>query len=311
MNNRWLAIASFSIALSIAGLAHADDNTSLCEPWKITQHTSAYFDPVYSQGLLWRISRGQHAPSYLFGTMHLSDPEITQIAPVVRTALMRSQRFVMEALVDRQGLAEISTASYYQYEDNTSLKALLGSAFFAKTARLLAAYGITPPVANRMKPWAVYSTLSTRPQERHAAADPLDLQLLHLAQQQGKPVQGLETLREQIDTLEGIAVDRHLQDLKVAVCNYEDSIRFIDKLKSLYLARDLAGLLNYSHQLGADEQDFMASIIWQRNTRMVERLTQTLEEGGAFIAIGALHLPGARGVLHLLAQRGYEVRALY
>jgi hypothetical protein len=306
-----MKIAGLSILLLQAAAVRADDNTSLCEPWKISQHTSAYFDPVYAHGLLWRISRGQETPSYLFGTMHLSDPEITQIAPPVRTALMRSQRFVMEALADRQALAEISTASYYRYEDNTSLKTLLGSAFFTKTARLLAPYGITPPVANRMKPWAVYSTLSTRPQKRYAAAEPLDLQLMHLAQQQGKPVQGLETLREQIDTLEHIAVDRHLQDLKVAVCNYEDSIRFIDKLKSLYLARDLGGLLNYSHQLGADEQDFMASVIWQRNTRMVERLDPLLEQGGNFIAIGALHLPGARGVLHLLAQRGYEVRAVY
>lgn len=36
-----------------------------------------------------------------------------------------------------------------------------------------------------------------------------------------------------------------------------------------------------------------------------------LKQGNAFIAIGALHLPGEVGVLKLLAQNGYRVSAVY
>jgi hypothetical protein len=36
-----------------------------------------------------------------------------------------------------------------------------------------------------------------------------------------------------------------------------------------------------------------------------------LAAGHAFIAVGALHLPGERGVLRLLEQRGYRVEAVY
>jgi uncharacterized protein YbaP (TraB family) len=35
------------------------------------------------------------------------------------------------------------------------------------------------------------------------------------------------------------------------------------------------------------------------------------DEGGAFIAIGAAHLPGENGVLALLERRGYSVARLY
>ena len=36
-----------------------------------------------------------------------------------------------------------------------------------------------------------------------------------------------------------------------------------------------------------------------------------LEEGNAFIAVGALHLPGKDGLINLLREQGYTVKAVY
>jgi uncharacterized protein YbaP (TraB family) len=44
---------------------------------------------------------------------------------------------------------------------------------------------------------------------------------------------------------------------------------------------------------------------------MLERMEKRLQEGNAFIAVGALHLPGDKGLLKLLQARGYRVSALY
>jgi hypothetical protein len=44
---------------------------------------------------------------------------------------------------------------------------------------------------------------------------------------------------------------------------------------------------------------------------MVERLRPRLAEGGAFVAVGALHLPGEEGILRLLERQGYRVTRLY
>ena len=51
----------------------------------------------------------------------------------------------------------------------------------------------------------------------------------------------------------------------------------------------------------------MRQLVDERNTRM----EPYLKKGQAFIAIGALHLPGKAGVLSLLAQKGYRVSVVY
>jgi uncharacterized protein YbaP (TraB family) len=56
---------------------------------------------------------------------------------------------------------------------------------------------------------------------------------------------------------------------------------------------------------------FIDRLLDRRNARMVERMTQHLARGGAFVAVGALHLPGEGGILGLLEAQGYRVTRVY
>ncbi|UCE88321.1 MAG: TraB/GumN family protein [Pseudomonadota bacterium] len=56
---------------------------------------------------------------------------------------------------------------------------------------------------------------------------------------------------------------------------------------------------------------FTRRFIVERNRLMLERMQPRLREGNAFIAVGALHLPGEQGLLRLLERRGYRVKAIY
>jgi uncharacterized protein YbaP (TraB family) len=49
----------------------------------------------------------------------------------------------------------------------------------------------------------------------------------------------------------------------------------------------------------------------ERNRTMVQRMAPQLAQGGAFVAIGALHLPGETGLLSLLAAQGYGITRVY
>jgi uncharacterized protein YbaP (TraB family) len=56
---------------------------------------------------------------------------------------------------------------------------------------------------------------------------------------------------------------------------------------------------------------FLRRLIDDRNVQMVERMLPRLQRGSTFIAIGALHLPGEKGILQLLAEKGYTVSVVY
>jgi uncharacterized protein YbaP (TraB family) len=87
-------------------------------------------------------------------------------------------------------------------------------------------------------------------------------------------------------------------------------------MKDAYLRRDLERIFRIAR---ADEgpreralrQKIERRMLDDRNARMVERMLPRFEEGGAFIAIGAAHLPGEQGVLALLERRGFGVVRVY
>jgi uncharacterized protein len=62
-----------------------------------------------------------------------------------------------------------------------------------------------------------------------------------------------------------------------------------------------------------DEQsygDFEEIMVHARNKVMSERADKILANGSAFIAVGALHLPGDKGLVELFRKAGYTMTAL-
>jgi hypothetical protein len=59
---------------------------------------------------------------------------------------------------------------------------------------------------------------------------------------------------------------------------------------------------------GAEAFAFVETkLIEKRNRLMFELADDLLKEGGAFIAVGALHLPGKDGLVELIRGSGYKV----
>ena len=83
--------------------------------------------------------------------------------------------------------------------------------------------------------------------------------------------------------------------------------------KALYLEGDIAMLLPlvraYAPQTydGKGHAEFQELLIAGRNRIMAGRAADHLEKGNAFMAVGALHLPGETGLIALLRQRGFTL----
>ncbi|GJM05787.1 MAG: hypothetical protein DHS20C09_17830 [marine bacterium B5-7] len=82
-----------------------------CEPLLDSQFETAVIP--YAQGLLWKISKKDKEPSYLFGTIHISDQDVTTLPDVVDKVLHQSEQFVMEALPDAEQMLLFSQMMFF------------------------------------------------------------------------------------------------------------------------------------------------------------------------------------------------------
>lgn len=274
---------------------------------ELTTGTKAVDPGGFPAGLLWRVESGDGAESYIFGTIHISDPRVTQLAPSVLAALERSDHFVMEVMFDADTVAQMSRAMYFQ--NGRSLSQLLPRELYTRVVDLLARYQVGGAAADRLKPWAAYTTLSLPPDQN---APPLDLVLMNSAQAAGKTLAGLETLAEQIAVFDGLAEYEQIELLALTACHYDRFQAEVDEMIEYYATEDLAAMMRMAARYESPLQErFMDLLLRQRNHRMVGRIRGGLARGGMFIAIGALHLPGTEGVLKLLQADGYRISRVY
>ncbi|MEM7541918.1 MAG: TraB/GumN family protein [Pseudomonadota bacterium] len=275
-----------------------------CAPLPNSRQT---MDIKYERGVLFRASRGAGKPSYLMGTIHLPDPEIVALPAPVKEALGTSDNFLMEVMLDAAGLLAITSRMFRV--DGTTLMGDVGEGLFEAAAEKLSRHGIPAEFANTMNVWAAFMTLSLPPSQ---LGIPLDLVLLQHAQSAGLSTSGLETMDEQLGIFESIPKARQIEMLTEIVCHYETVQRMMFDMKGLYLSRDLKRLAELSlRTVSAADAEFMESLIFKRNKKMLERMQPKLEQGGTFVAVGALHLLGPSGILQSLEAQGYQIDQVY
>jgi len=265
------------------------------------------------KGLLWQIEKPGLTPSYIFGTIHSEDPRVNKLPPIVLSRFEQAKSASFEILMDMPNLLKAASAMFFIGEQ--SLDKLIDETLYQSVVKALRQHQMPATMVKSLKPWAVIVTLSSPPMK---TGELLDLLLYQKAQRLQIPTYGLEKVEEQLAVFDDMSLDDQIILLKDTLKNLNDVQTVFDKLHELYLQRDLTTLLKYSIEqmkTGSDNlslvDTFYKRLVDDRNIRMVKRMEARLQEGNAFIAVGALHLPGKKGMLKLLEERGYQVSAVY
>ena len=271
----------------------------------------------FSDGVLWRVERADGAASYVFGTLHSRDERVTALPQQVSDAFAASQTLAIECILDNPAILKVTRAMLLPSGER--LDASLSAAQVARLKDVAADYHMPFTMVTRFKPWGAMMLFSVPPTEQLRAASglkALDEQLRAQAEAAGKAVFGLETVDEQIDALDGMVPADQMLMLDSTLQQADGIEGRFAALRDAYLARNLMTVYGL---LSAEKNDdatgavgrFEQRLIIDRNRRMVERMEQLLRQGNAFVAVGALHLPGDHGILQLLSDDGYQVTRVY
>ncbi len=267
----------------------------------------------------YRASKG-HITLYLLGTLHVgkaSDcplPECFRLA--IRAALALSPILAFELDPDDLMFAQDDVQRYGMCAYNC-LPRLVPAALWRRLAMRL-----------RDNPAALAEIKKSRPWLAALMMDMLAARAAGLQTEYGTEAQleniytagriiGLETFNEQILAFIRLTRAEQLEMLAQSLARtLEQNAADMRALHDLWRAGDADKLAAWQSSLSrelAHSSSISKAIdektLYQRNRRFVAHILLAAEPGQPlFVAIGALHLGGPRGVLALLRQHGFDVR---
>ena len=280
---------------------------------------------INGDAVLFRLEKPGAEPSWLFGTMHMTDPRVIALPAHAQRAFAAADTVAIETteILDPQDaqMALLSRPELTMFLDDRRISDFLNEDDAAVLKAGLAERGMQLALVDRMKPWLVAGMIALPECEtarKQAGATILDIQLARDAEAAGKQLIGLETIVEQLDAMASLPMDFHVRGLveTVALGDHIDDV--IETMITLY-DEGRIGLVWPVLRAMTPETDgedggyaaFEETMVNARNRTMAERALPLLENGGAFIAVGALHLPGEDGLARLFEDEGYTVTPVY
>lgn len=168
-------------------------------------------------------------------------------------------------------------------------------------ARLLGFSASNPPEVRPLlaetRPWMAFFSLWTSFLARHDWHYSVDLEAWRLSREMGKMVRGMETIDEQLETLESISVQRIVTFLRQ--CHHWR--RYLKRNERAYLRGDVERMMGTSVEFPTRTE----LVINRRDARFLERMQPFLEAGRCAVLVGSAHLLNLRP---MLAQAGFAVR---
>lgn len=279
--------------------------------------------------LLYKISgNGLTKPSYIIGTYHLAPVSFADSIPGLKEALAATEQVYgeldMTDLTSPENLQKMQAAM--MLPEGTTLTTLLSEDELARLNVVLKdllgfdmSNSMVAQQLNGLSPKTLETQLSLLVyMKKHSGFDAqntFDGYFQKVAQEQGKPVGGLETLDFQIQMLyQGQTLERQKELLMCFVDNQEHMNQMAEQLVHAFFNQDIVGVkavMDEKDQTSCDstpeEED---QLINNRNANWAKLMPQIMSAKPTFFAVGAGHIPGERGVLQLLQAAGYTIEGV-
>lgn len=275
--------------------------------------------------LLWRIEGpGISAPSYLFGTMHLTERRVFEFSDSVLLAFRNADAFAMEVDMDSAMTFMLSPGGPLQDTTNYMRRLLTAPEYRFVDSLVKKKSGFPIEQLTMKRLWFIEKLL----QEEDAVISKtagtgakaenifLDGWLHQKATFMGKPVHSLERLNNQLAFMSA-DVSELQKDIFLEEIGYNGTatdrpgekelfnarVKFLDSLVNLYYAgnpeqiQQLVGKADVSDELSLNK----------RNVEMADNLASLMRTKSLFAAVGAAHLAGDKGMITLLRAKGFSV----
>ncbi|MGZ5283219.1 MAG: TraB/GumN family protein [Bacteroidia bacterium] len=262
------------------------------------------------QGLLWEISgNGASKPSYLYGTMHVSNKLVFNLSDTFYAGLRSADIVALETnpdtwmqdLLGSDLLSGMQNFGYNNYQNNGFYEnAFKNNPPTRET--LTQIFAEDKQLVNNM----LFRTNSAS--SNYEENTYLDLFIFQAGKKLKKNIINLESFTESMK-LYAKAMTPHKDDKKNNVVQFDPNINFDELLQHSYRLGDLDMMDSIMTMINSGK-NFRRYFLDERNHTMAKNIDSIIRNKTVFAAVGAAHLAGDEGVINLLRKKGYTVRAV-
>lgn len=258
------------------------------------------------QSLLWEISdNGLQKKSYIYGTMHVSEKVSYHLSDAFYIHLLNADFVANESeprtwselyeMFSFYGKYNYNNAFYTNFYLNPLEKDQLYSLFQNSN------YNLTGLLSR-----------TTEAKKEFQEETYLDMFIYRTGRKYNKKTIGLEDVKT--STINIMKAEAQMDKTEVEK-NYQALLKtlknknYTDVLVDYYREKDLDMIDSLTFL--ATPKSYLKALLFDRNTEMVTNMEVYMKKGGLFSAIGAAHLPGRKGVIEMLREKGYTVKPIF
>jgi len=259
---------------------------------------------------VWSV-KGDRNTVYFAGSVHALPQDQANISPQLERAYEASDALVME--VDLDDLNPLEAVEFITtrgtLEGTETLSDVVGSARYKTVAAMAESIGLPEIAIAKLEPWAAAMVL-TQVALMKTGYDPqlgIDMQLTERARADGKPIEGLETIEDQLGIFDSRSTSEQVSFLLDAADDVPAMHADLDRLIKAWRVGDLDALEREMQKERAHAPALYDQLLGVRNRAWMPKLEALFEQDRDYlVVVGTLHFVGRDGLLQLLSRAGHK-----
>lgn len=255
--------------------------------------------------LLWQVSgKGLASLSYVFGTIHIICKEDFKFSATLKEKFREAKNIYLELDMDDPNMMmKMASLSIMK---GKSMKDLMSPEDYTfLTAYVKDSLGMPMMLFNKMKPITLMSLLYTKALPC-SSSESYEQTMVAMAKQQKKDLRGLEKIEDQMGVFDKIPDSVEAKMILDMIRQMPEQKKQFAQMVDAYKKEDLKSLSNAMSE-SPEWKGFEDIMLSNRNKNWIPVMEGAMKESTTLFAVGAGHLYGKEGVIHLLRQAGYTV----
>jgi uncharacterized protein YbaP (TraB family) len=259
---------------------------------------------------VWSV-KGERNTVYLAGSVHALPKDHGEFPEQLERAYRAANVIVLE--VDLDDMNPLDAVKFISTNGtlpaDKTLKDVVGAKPYERVTALAASLEVPETVIAKLEPWAAALILTQFALNKTGfdANLGIDMQITERARTDGKPLEGLETVIDQLSVFDNRGFEEQTRFLLDSADDAPKLREDLDKLITAWRAGDLRALEKEFRKERKKSPELYDALLGERNRRWLPKIEALLKDDrDVLVVVGALHFVGRDGLLALLKKDGHK-----